>query len=52
MGNIKIDLKHAKVFEKNVMKYAERVAQIHKKLHEKSKIKNEFCRMAKFTRNI
>ena len=43
MGNIKVDFKNAKVFEKNVMKYAEQVAEIHKKLHDKANDENEFC---------
>ena len=32
MGNIKIDLKNARVFEKNIMKYADRVKEIHNSL--------------------
>ena len=52
MGNIKIDLKNARVFEKNITKYAKQVKEIHNKLHEKSNDKKEFCRLAKFTRKI
>ena len=43
MGNIKVDFEHTRVFEKNVMKYTKRVAEIHKKLHEKAEDKKEFC---------
>ena len=43
MGNIKVDFEHTRVFEKNVMKYAKQVAEIHKKLHEKADDENEFC---------
>ena len=43
MGNIKVDFKNSRVFEKNVMKYAKQVSEIHKKLHEKAEDKNEFC---------
>ena len=43
MGNIKIDLKNARVFEKNIMKYADRVKEIHNSLHEKADDLNEFC---------
>ena len=43
MGNIKVDFKNARTFEKNVMKYAEQVSEIHEKLHEKAKDENEFC---------
>ena len=40
---IKIDLKNARVFEKNVMNYAKQVSEIHAKLHEKANDENEFC---------
>ena len=43
MGNIKVDFKNARIFEKNVMKYAKQVSEIHKKLHEKAKNEKEFC---------
>ena len=43
MGNIKVDFKNARTFEKNVMKYAEQVSEIHEKLHEKANDENEFC---------
>lgn len=42
MSNIKVNFKHAQVFEKNVMKYAEEVKVIHKELHEKASSKKEF----------
>ena len=43
MGNIKVDFKNARIFEKNIMKYSKQVAEIHKKLHEKANDKKEFC---------
>ena len=43
MGNIKVDLKNVKAFEKNVMDYAEQVSEIHRKLHEKASDEKEFC---------
>ena len=43
MENIKVNFENAKVFEKNVMKYADRVKEIHNKLHSMSEEKNEFC---------
>lgn len=43
MGNIKLDLKNVKAFEKNVMDYAEQVSEIHRKLHEKASDEKEFC---------
>ena len=43
MENIKVNFDNAKVFEKKVMKYADRVSEIHKKLHEKADDENEFC---------
>ena len=43
MGNIKVDFKNARVFEKSVMKYAKQVSEIHKKLQEKAEDENEFC---------
>ena len=43
MGNIKVNFDNAKVFEKNIMKYSNQVAEYHKKLHDKAKDKKEFC---------
>ena len=43
MENIKVDFKNARLLEKNVMKYAKQVSEIHKKLHEKAKDEKEFC---------
>ena len=43
MGNIKLDLKNVKAFEKNVMDYAEQVSEIHRKLHKKASDEKEFC---------
>ena len=40
---IKIDFTNARVFEKNVSKYAKQVSEIHTKLHEKANDPNEFC---------
>ena len=42
MGNIKVDFKYTKVFEKNVMEYTDKVAEIHKELHKKAEDKKEF----------
>ena len=43
MGNIKVDFKNARTFEKDVMSYASQVKEIHKKLHDKADDENEFC---------
>jgi glucose-6-phosphate isomerase len=43
LKNIKVDFSNARVFEKNIMKYAKQVKEIHKKLHEKAEDKKEFC---------
>lgn len=43
MENIKVNFDNAKIFEKKVMKYADRVSELHKKLHEKANDENEFC---------
>ena len=43
MKNIKVDLENARVFEKNIMKYASQVKEIHNKLHLKAEDENEFC---------
>ena len=43
METIKVEFDNARVFEKNLMKYAKRVVEIHNKLHEKAKDKKEFC---------
>ena len=43
MGNVKVDFKYAKVFEKNIMQYALQVSEIHKKLHLKANSQTEFC---------
>ncbi len=40
--NVKLNLKYTNIKEKDMMKYAERVTQIHKELHEKSKNPKEF----------
>lgn len=42
MVNIKLDLKHTKVLEKNIMEYADTVKNIHDEIHEKSSNKKEF----------
>ena len=43
MGNIKVDFKNARTFEKDVMSYASQVKEIHKKLHDKADDEDEFC---------
>lgn len=43
MGNIKVDFKNARLLEKDIMKYAKQVSDIHKNLHEKALDENEFC---------
>ena len=43
MGNIKVDLSNARIFEKNMMKHAKQVAELHRKLEQKAKSENEFC---------
>ena len=43
MENIKLELKNARTFEKNIMKYANKVEEIHNELHEKAKDEKEFC---------
>ena len=43
MRNIKVDFENARVFEKNIMKYAKQVKEIHNKLHLKAEDENEFC---------
>lgn len=43
MGNIKVDFKNARLLEKDIMKYAKQVSDIHKNLHEKALYENEFC---------
>ena len=42
MGNIKLNLKNAKVLEKSVMQYADQVSKIHQELHEKADEETEF----------
>ena len=42
MQNVKLDLKHSRILEKNLMKYAEQVAEIHEELHKNSKDEKEF----------
>ena len=41
MGNIKIDFKNARVFEKHIMEYSETVENIHKELWQKVKGRKE-----------
>ena len=43
MENIKVNFENARVFEKNVMKYASQVKEIHNKLHLKAEDEKEFC---------
>lgn len=42
MSNIKLDYKHTGIDTKEIMKYADRVVEIHKELHSKAKDENEF----------
>ena len=43
METIKVEFENARIFEKNLMKYAKQVVEIHNKLHQKVKDKKEFC---------
>lgn len=40
--NLKLDTKHTNIQTKEMMKYAEQVAEIHKDLHKRAKDKNDF----------
>lgn len=42
MQNIKLDLRQSRILEKNIMKYADRVLEIHEEFHSKANDKNEF----------
>lgn len=42
MSNIKLDYKYSGIDTKEIMRYANRVEEIHKELHKKSKDKSEF----------
>ena len=42
MENIKVNLKNAKLLEKSIMEYTDKVAKIHNELHTKAKDKKEF----------
>ena len=42
MENIKLDLAYSNINQDDIMKYANKVTQIHEELHEKSKDNNEF----------
>ena len=42
MQNIKIDLKHSKISEKDIMKYAKQVENIHEELHKNKDEEGEF----------
>ena len=43
MENIKLELKNARIFEEKIMKFANKVEEIHNDLHKKAKDKKEFC---------
>lgn len=43
MENIKVNFENARVFEKNIMKYASQVKEIHNKLHSMAEDEKEFC---------
>ncbi len=40
--NVKLNLKHSGITEKEMMSYADKVAQIHEEIHQKSKDEKEF----------
>lgn len=42
MQNVKLELKHSGILEKNMMKYADDVLKIHEELHKKSEEENSF----------
>ncbi len=42
MQNVKLELKFSRILEKNIMKYANQVVEIHEDLHKKVNDKNEF----------
>ena len=42
MSNIKLDIENTKISMKEIMKYSEKVENIHKELHEKSEDEKEF----------
>lgn len=46
MPNIKLNLEHSGVKEKEIMKYKETVEKIHDELHKISRKKDEYARMA------
>ena len=43
MENIKVNFENAKIFERNIMKYADRVKEIHNKLHSMAEDEKKFC---------
>lgn len=49
MSNIKLDLENAGIEKEEIMKYREKVAEIHKELYAKSDDEKEFVRMVKIT---
>ena len=42
MQNVKLNLKYSKLLEKNIMEYADQVAEIHEELHKNANNKKEF----------
>lgn len=42
MQNVKLNLKHSRILEKNIMQYADKVVEIHEELHAKANDKKEF----------
>lgn len=42
MQNVKLNLKYSRILEKNIMKYADQVAEIHEELHKNANNKKEF----------
>ncbi len=49
MSNIKLNLENVGIEKEEIMKYREKVAEIHKELYEKSDDEKEFVRMVKTT---
>ena len=52
MSNIKLNLEHTQIKEKEIMKYSKMVENIHNELHEISKDENEFVRVARTSNKL
>ncbi len=46
MVDVKLNLEHSGISKKNIMEYKEQVEIIHKDLHSRAEIENDFVRMA------